>query len=217
MLEKRETSIEIKDITMDDITNKLHKKPQSVEPSKDGANQLEEMCNQLRQSEIPLGLGETEVVDSILRTPVTLSFREILGTSRELADKLSDMIKRKNIKQPQVSSVMDIPRDRARLLRLPMKCGENYISAIIDTGSMLNVVKRDIYQKCIKLPMDPARTLTMNDANGGASQLVGLVVNVPLSCGSVETTANLFTEGRLPFDSLLGRPWQRGNFISIDE
>jgi predicted XRE-type DNA-binding protein len=154
--EKR-TNIEIKDITMDDVTNKLHKKPQSVEPSKDGANQLQKMHNQIRQSEISLGLGETEVVDSILCTPVTLSFREILGTSRELADKLSDMIKRKNVEQPQVSSVMHIPRDRARLLRLPMKCGENYISAIIDTGSMLNVVKREVYQKCIKLPIDPAR------------------------------------------------------------
>jgi hypothetical protein len=65
--------------------------------------------------------------------------------------------------------------------------------------------------------MDPARTLTMNDANGGASQLVGLVANIPLSCGSVETTANLFIGDRLPFDLLLGRPWQRGNFISIDE
>jgi predicted XRE-type DNA-binding protein len=214
--EKR-ASIEIKDITMDDVTNKLHKKPQSVEPSKDGANQLQKMWNQIWQSKISLGLGETEVVDSILRTPVTLSFGEILGTSRELADKLSDMIERKNVKQPQVSSVMHIPRDRARLLRLLMKCGENYISAIIDTGSMLNVVKREVYQKCIKLPMDPARTLTMNDANGGASQLVGLVANVPLSCGSVETTANLFIGDRLPFDLLLGCPWQRGNFISIDE
>jgi hypothetical protein len=133
---------------MDDVTNKLHKKPQSVEPSKDGANQLQKMCNPIRQSEISLGLGETEVVDSILYTPVTLSFREILG----------------NVKQPQVSSVMHIPRDQTRLLRLPMKCGENYISAIIDTGSMLNVVKREVYQKCIKLPIDPARTLTMNDA-----------------------------------------------------
>jgi hypothetical protein len=61
-------------------------------------------------------------------------------------------------------NVMHIPRDQARLLRLPMRCGENYISAIIDTGSMLNVVRKEVYHKCIKLPMDPARKLTMNDA-----------------------------------------------------
>jgi hypothetical protein len=115
---------------MDDVTNKLHKKPQLVEPSKDGANQCQKMCNPIRQSEIPLGLGETEVVDSILCTPVTLSFREILGTSRDLADKLFDMMKRKNVKQPQVSSVMHIPWDRAELLRLPMRCGENHIRTL---------------------------------------------------------------------------------------
>jgi hypothetical protein len=84
-----------------------------------------------------------------------------------------------------------------------------------DTGSMLNMVKRGVYQKCIKLPIHPARILTMNNANVGASQLVGLVANVPLSCGSVETTANLFIGDRLSFDLLLGYPWQRGNFISI--
>jgi hypothetical protein len=65
--------------------------------------------------------------------------------------------------------------------------------------------------------MDPARKLTMNDANGGASELVGLVENVPLSCGSVQTTANLFIGEKLPFDLLLGCPWQRGNVIPIDK
>jgi hypothetical protein len=69
----------------------------------------------------------------------------------------------------------------------------------------------------LKLPMDPARKLTMNNANGGASELPGLVENVQLSCGSVQTTANLFIGEKLPFDLLLGHPWQRSNFISIDE
>ena len=31
------------------------------------------------------------------------------------------------------------------------------------------------------------------------------------------TYANVFVGDRAPFDLLLGRPWQRGNFISIDE
>jgi hypothetical protein len=84
--EKR-TNMEIKDVTIQDVTNREHKKFQTADPFKDGTNQLQMMHNPIRQSEIFLGLGETEVVDSILCTPVTLSFREILGTSRELADK----------------------------------------------------------------------------------------------------------------------------------
>lgn len=35
--------------------------------------------------------------------------------------------------------------------------------------------------------------------------------------GQVTTQANIFVGEHVPFDLLLGRPWQRGNYISIDE
>jgi hypothetical protein len=57
----------------------------------------------------------------------------------------------------------------------------------------------------------------MNDANGGEGNLHGIVENVPLNCGGVMTHANLYVGTHVPFDLLLGRPWQRGNFVSIDE
>ncbi|KAG1791563.1 uncharacterized protein HD556DRAFT_1445194 [Suillus plorans] len=57
----------------------------------------------------------------------------------------------------------------------------------------------------------------MNDANGGEGKLRGLVENVPLSCGAVHTKANLYVGDHVPFNLLLGRPWQRGNYVSIDE
>jgi hypothetical protein len=57
----------------------------------------------------------------------------------------------------------------------------------------------------------------MNDANGGEGQLRGLVQNVPLTCGGVHTQANLYVGDHVPFSLLLGRPWQCGNFVSIDE
>ncbi|KAH7917430.1 hypothetical protein BV22DRAFT_981817, partial [Leucogyrophana mollusca] len=66
-------------------------------------------------------------------------------------------------------------------------------------------------------PMDIARTMNMNDANGGEGLLRGLVPNVPLSCGGVHTEASLFVREHVPFDLLLGRSWQRGNYVSIDE
>jgi hypothetical protein len=37
---------------------------------------------------------------------------------------------------------------------------------------MLNVVRKEVYHKCIKLPIDSARKLTMNDANRGVPKLV---------------------------------------------
>ena len=47
--------------------------------------------------------------------------------------------------------------------------------------------------------------------------LTGFVPNVPIACGDVVTHASIFIGDKVPFDLLLGRPWQRGNFISIDE
>ena len=40
---------------------------------------------------------------------------------------------------------------------------------------------------------------------------------MPLTCGSVLTKANLYVGEHVPFQLLLGRLWQRGNYVSIDE
>ena len=45
----------------------------------------------------------------------------------------------------------------------------------------------------------------------------GLVPSVPLSCGGVWMHANVYVGDKVPFGLLLGRPWQRGNFVSIEE
>ena len=47
--------------------------------------------------------------------------------------------------------------------------------------------------------------------------LTGFLENLPLTCGQVVTYANVFVGEQAPFDLLLGRPWQRGNFVCIDE
>jgi len=57
----------------------------------------------------------------------------------------------------------------------------------------------------------------MTDANGGKAYLDGLIKDVPLTCGAVTTSTDLYVGENFPFDLLLGRPWQRGNFVSIDE
>src|SRR5690242_20561086 len=45
----------------------------------------------------------------------------------------------------------------------------------------------------------------------------GLVRNVDLTCGAITTLADVFISEKSPFTLLLGRPWQRQNFVSIDE
>jgi len=65
--------------------------------------------------------------------------------------------------------------------------------------------------------MDTTESTKMNDANGGTGILTGMVENVRLDFGGVSTRANLYVGEHVPFDLLLGRPWQRGNYVSIDE
>ena len=57
----------------------------------------------------------------------------------------------------------------------------------------------------------------MNDANGREGSLNGIVENVPHNCGGIMTQANLYVDDHIPFNLLLGRLWQCGNFVSIDE
>jgi hypothetical protein len=45
--EKR-TNMETKDVTVEDVTNKEHKKFQTTDPFKDGTNQLQKTCNPIR-------------------------------------------------------------------------------------------------------------------------------------------------------------------------
>ena len=200
---------EIPDVEMRDISSK---KPFPNDKS------IPRAKVQSRQSQVSSQVGQFQVVNSILNTPVTLKVGEVLATSKELTEQLASMIRLKNIKQPAVpSQTLYSADDRALLIKIPLECDGRQVSAIIDTGSQLNVVSKNISEKIIKRPVNSYFTATMKDANGGAGKLEGKIDNVPLRCGGVLTKATLFVGQQLPFDLLLGRPWQKNNLVSIEE
>ena len=204
------------DIDMQDVSNQTHTRKPVIRNPPNEVNRVPVKPKPAgRQSEISTNIGETQVVNQILNTPVTLRVREVLASSRELSDQISDMIKRKNIKPSIVASM--ISKDRGPLIKLDMECDTRPITAIIDTGSQLNVVSRKAWRAIIRRPINARKILTMSDANGGEGRLRGLCTRVPLTCGAITTQANLFIGEQVPFDLLLGRPWQRGNFVTIDE
>jgi hypothetical protein len=168
-----------------------------------------------RKSAVSAHVDPMAVLTQLLSTPVQLQVGEVLGISRELSGLLNDSIKLKSGK-PLVASSF-VTRTRGVLIKLHMECDGIPVVAIIDTGSQLNIVSRNIWRNVIKRPMDIAKSLAMNDANGGEGILRGLVQHVLLTCGIVATEANLYVEEHVPFQLLLGRPWQRGNYVSIDE
>lgn len=103
------------------------------------------------------------------------------------------------------------------LIKIVLHSGGHPVTAIIDTGSELNIIRSEI-ANTLQLPIDITKSITMNDANGGVGKLIGLAEGVDFQCGGVKTTADLWIgSNSLPFDLLLGRTWQQDNLVSTDE
>ncbi|KDR64904.1 hypothetical protein GALMADRAFT_217754 [Galerina marginata CBS 339.88] len=181
-----------------------------------------------RQSEISQQIDTREVVKEILDTEITIPIRKIIGSSREIATDLQDVIKLKNTKPPTTAGASLIGQTftqaavlhsntQGALIKITLHHEGKSVMAIVDTGSELNIIRSDVANK-LRLPVDVTRSITMNDANGGEGQLVGFSEGVQLSCGKVDTTADLWVGGNtLPFDLLLGRTWQQDNLVSTEE
>jgi len=176
-----------------------------------------------RQSEVAAQIKPGNVLSQLLNTRIELGIGEVLGISKDLSALLSDKIKPKTTKA-SVPIAASLPiatsfytKNRGLLIQLHMQCDGRPITAIIDTGSQLNIVNKNICDTKIRRPVDNQEKISIADANGGQGKLEGMVANVPLNCGDVSTRANLYVGTHVPFELLLGRPWQRGNYVTIDE
>ena len=120
------------------------------------------------------------------------------------------------VEAPIVAEAQSRPSNNC-LIKLKVMHDGVPIMAIIDTGSQLNVIREEIAHKAIQLPIDLTKPITMNDANGGAGVLKGFMEGVNLTCGAISTICDLHVGEQVPFDLLLGQPWQSQNFVSIIE
>ncbi|GJE97289.1 hypothetical protein PsYK624_135050 [Phanerochaete sordida] len=195
---------------------------------------------QPRRSDVQAQSDPKNMLSKVLNAPITIAVGELLGVSKEMAQQVQEVIKPKNAaskakgdekavvtqyearqlpsQAPACATAITFPsRPRGQLIRLKLEVDGNPITAIIDTGSQLNIVNRRVWQSTVGRPIDVTKQIIMGDANGGEGVLQGFVSDVPLTCGAVTTYASLFIGTKAPFDLLLGRPWQRGNYVSIDE
>ncbi|KAF8217801.1 hypothetical protein K438DRAFT_1952666 [Mycena galopus ATCC 62051] len=178
-----------------------------------------------RQSELTSTVDTQNIMKRILDTPVQMTMREIMVTSKELRTEFQDLIKVKNVRavllgdsknHPLIAAV-GWPRTDGILIKIDMKTGGSDVCAIIDTGSQLDVVSAQTAALKIQQAVDMSQVTSMKDANGGQGQLQGWIRDVEFTCGAAVTVTDLWVSQRAPFSLLLGRPWQRGNLVSIDE
>lgn len=207
------------------VSNRQPQPPNASEEVVKNKEAFEKRPPLIRQSEIAMHTKPMSILNQMLNTRVDLAIGEVLGISKELSGMFNDKIKFKTPPKPIAPVITSFPvkattfhaKNSALLIKIEMHVSGRPVVAIIDTGSMLNIVKRSICNEIIGRPIDYSKKITISDANGGSGILHGLVANVPLGCGEVYTKANLYVGEDSPFDLLLGRPWQRSNLIGIDE
>ncbi|KAJ6503467.1 hypothetical protein C8R47DRAFT_1210714 [Mycena vitilis] len=154
-----------------------------------------------------------------------MSVRELFVSSKEIRSGILEAIRLKNVKavllgkghEHHAAAHWKWPRTEGILIKIDVEVNGRTITAIVDTGSQLDVVRADIAALKVNKPVDMNRTMNMNDANGGQGQLQGYIQDVEFNCGGVITSTDLWMSQQAPFELLLGRPWQRGNMVSIDE
>jgi hypothetical protein len=179
-------------------------------------------------SELSKQVNPVTIMNKVLDTPVTLSVGELMGGSKELSTLLQKALQfRKTLAPPEVvhhtayGETYYMPTTRPPiptepLIRIPIQFGSQLVDAIIDTGSTASIMNTKLYSQ-LQLPIDRRQTMAMADANGGAKNMEGLVQDVPLICGGVKTLGDIYVAAHVPFMLLLGRPWQRKNYVAIDE
>ena len=183
---------------------------------------------QARKSELSSKINDSQVISKLLDVSVPIKLGEILAVSPRVANTVSEMMRPRNQATLKTSAPVFKFSDRrdilpkaltyrSGLIRVLLNTCGRTLRAIIDTGSELNVVNKNLCGPVVQQPTDCTARMSMADAGGGETPLTGVVEQVPLSCGSVSTVANLFVGENVPFDLLLGRPWQRENMVSIDE
>ena len=233
------------DVIMEDVSLRPKKKPvpQATTSAKPDAKDLPAKpvgdAKAVRKSEVQMQANPRELLERLLNAPITIGIGDLLAVSKPMTQMVQDSIRERprpgpekavvhaaqasdndvNVERPMVATATFpfAPRTRGHLIKVKMHCEGVSMIAIIDTGSQLNIVHKRVWQHALRYPMDLSRKIVMNDANGGEGLLQGFIPDVPLTCGSVVTLANVYIGDNAPFDLLLGRPWQRGNFVSIDE
>jgi len=184
--------------------------PRDPQPHITNKENPEKLRGPAWQSEISSQIDTKSVANEILDTEIALPLCKILGSSKEISVTLQDMIRPRN--KPNAATLeTQVGNNNGKikdfLIKLKVMHDGIPITAIIDTGSQLNVVQEEIAQKIIAMPIDLTRPITMNDANGGEGVLWRFLGDVKLRCGTIITTCDLHVGEQVPFDLLLGRPW----------
>jgi len=88
--------------------------------------------------------------------------------------------------------------------------------AILDTGSQIVVIWRDIVQS-LRVPINNQRLIEMEGANSATNWTVGCAKNLPLQVGDVTIKVHMHVVKHASFSLLLGRPFQKSALLRFED
>ncbi|PBK82458.1 hypothetical protein ARMGADRAFT_1090341 [Armillaria gallica] len=185
------------------------------------------------------------LIKTTLNTPITVPIGELMAQSAELRKQMIKELQTRTIRieegkendaqnrpstlnSAHVNSLTTRPEskkpdERASLVMIKVNLGlgdrKLWVNAIVDSESEVNIISRPVAKELNKdYPVMPLEEARCADTNGNQGILTGKFSDVLLFQGSVVTNAALFMGSyKVNFQMLLGRPWIRGNMVSMKE
>ena len=162
-------------------------------------------------SSIPRIPSPTVIAKKILDTPLTFTIEEILGSSSELQNQLSQA--QKNV--PPVQPVQPAPDSvqvhvvqeaKEESIYFPMLCDNVLIDFHLDLFSDLNLLSEDVWRS-LNIPLDEDLPRTICTPKGETQIILGRVDDLVLKHGPVQTPTTFYVVPSMDSEGILGKPW----------
>ena len=177
-----------------------------------------------------------KMFEKIKSTPITVTLADLFGAAPEMSKRLLDYVKltrpalvtemsayTNKIDYPEMQSdnetysITGLKDKEDRLIELLVKFDNGLsLNALIDPGSQIDVMSEDACRKTQSF-VDRTTGIKMKDASQNITMLQGRCREIRLWLGDNPTVTDFWVGGNIPYDIVLGRPWQRRNRIGIDE
>jgi hypothetical protein len=194
------------------------------------------------QSELGKTISPSDVGEKIMMAPITLSIKEFLAVSPEMANYIHNQTRRRRSpidSDPASSDTLTANVQATSLLEfgkpyyaLPSGKASVILNdqlkmpGLLDGGSELNIMSEDHFRR-LSYPIDGNIQWRINGFDSkieqelderynldGRGQVLGVLHNVPVDVGGVEVKQHIFVISYLPAGLILGRPWERSTRMS---
>lgn len=150
------------------------------------------------QNALQCAVNHEQLMRQVLDMPISLPMKDMLGVSETMAKSFQELLKKSTDASQMTQTNMTTPAaqvfetnaqpQQATLKQYPLsiitvEVDGHPLDMIVDSGSEVNLVHRNIAKKTIQHPLDPTQSMNLHGATEGSSLMDGMIEQVPLRCG----------------------------------